>query len=181
MISAPRLKLISLIKPSLFCFLFLFAWSSSRAEQALLVRNDSLHKAYYLLPGLDAAFSYAGYQGQLQEVRGIILSVNDSSIQVKRTRFARKDTFDIKIQDLRGFQFFTVGRHLGALAYDVGTLGGNILLYTSVLSPAPIPPLARLGISFGLGLGTFGLRRLLFPEKIKNTTDQGWVFKVIER
>ncbi len=181
MISAPRLKPIYLSRLFAFGLLLFFSSLIAHAEKALLVRNDSVQKAYYLLPGLDVAFRYAGYQGQLEEVRGVLLSVDDSCIKVKRTRFAKKDTFILHIQDLRGFRVFTLGRHLGALAYDVGTLGGNILLYTSVLSPAPIPPLARLSISLGLGLGTYGLRRLFFPEKIKNTTEQGWVFRVVDR
>ncbi|TNE81332.1 MAG: hypothetical protein EP332_04215 [Bacteroidetes bacterium] len=181
MISALRLKPICLTKRILFSFILLFFSIASQADQALLVRNDSLKKAFYLLPGLDVAFRYSGYQGQEEEVRGIILSISDSAIQVKRTRFYKKDTFTIQISDLLGFRYFTTARHLGALAYDVGTLGGNILLYTYVLSPAPIPPLARLGISFGVGLGTYGIRRLLFPEKIKNTTANGWVFKVVNR
>lgn len=157
-------------------FVFLFLTSGVKADYGVLARNQADGKATFLGKGATVRFTYSGYEGQYQEVFGQIIEVNDTNVILQTGTLLNKDTFSLRIQDIQGFKYYPLSKQVGKLAFDLGLLTGNILFYTQVLSPAPISPFARVGISLATGALSWGVKKLIFTDKVKNTKEKGWDF-----
>jgi len=100
---------------------------------------------------------------------------------MEEIKFRHPKSFQIAVKDIVGFRGYSTARTLGKSLVELGLVGGNLLFYYGVIAPASIAAGPAILISVGTGLLSYAIIRVLFPEKIKKTTANGWSFKVITR
>lgn len=166
----------------LLLLLFFFGFGSYvKAQKVLLAANESETSLTLIQLGAVVKFQYLGYAGQVQEFKGHVIEISDDSIFMKDMKLRNPSTFHIAVKDIIGFRGYSTARTLSKSLVELGLLGGNLFLYYGVVAPASIGAGPAILISLGSGLISYGIIRVLYPDKIKKTTATGWSFKVITR
>jgi len=165
----------------LLCFLTLSIGTSAYAQKSLLASQEGASELTLINLGAVVKFQFLGYSGQVQEFKGRVVSISDDSIKMEEIKFRHPKSFQIAVKDIVGFRGYSTARTLGKSLVELGLVGGNLLFYYGVIAPAYIAAGPAILISVGTGLLSYAIIRVLFPEKIKKTTANGWSFKVITR
>lgn len=164
-------------------FLLLFACLGFHvcfATLGVLATKPGANKAYMLDKGAVVKLQYTGYQGQVQEFKGRIIYVDSQFLELENMALRNKQSFRIAISDILGFRPYSTLRQIGKSALELGLVGGNLVLYSTVVAPLALAPVAAAGISIGVALVSYGVVKLVFPDKIKYTKQDGWSFRVVE-
>ncbi len=166
----------------LLLLIFLFGFGNlANAQKVLLVANDAVKGVTLIQTGAVVKFQFLGYAGQIQEFKGRVMEISDDSIFMEDLKLRNKSTFNLAVKDIIGFRGYSSARTLSKSLVELGLLGGNLFLYYGVVAPASIGAGPAILISLGSGLISYGILRVVYPDKIKKTTANGWSFKVITR
>lgn len=137
-------------------------------------------KVFLIQPGTLVSFQFNGYSGQIQEFKGLIDSLSSDSIYLHENRILKPGNFNLAAKDITGFRAYSLGRNFGKLALTLALTGSDLAFYYGVVASSLATGPAIL-IGMGTGLITYGIIRIIFPDKIKRTTSSGWSFKIIEK
>lgn len=177
------LRPIFLNKPVLLLLLFLgtvLSLSAQEEDHILLAQNQQEGENIIIQRGAIVKFSFFGYSGQIQEFKGRIDSLSDDSIYLTEERLFHPETFVIAVKDIHGFRGYSLARNLSKIGVQLALTAGNFIFYYGVIAGSLATGPAFL-ISVGTGLLSYGIIKILYPEKIKKTIRNGWSFKIIER
>ena len=150
----------------------------AQAEHRLLVKHDSLGKAYEVYPGLKVKVRYAGYLDQEYFTEGVITAIDSQQITLNTGTF-RKSFIHIRVKDITGMRFFGIGWQLAKVGLDLSFLAGNVLLYTAVLTPSNLSPFGRIAISTLAGGTSLLLSKVIFHKRLRYKQEEGWRFLII--
>lgn len=164
-----------------FLFLFLTLHIQVGAQNFLLASKEGKPELTLLGKGAVVKFQYRGYSGQLQEFKGRILDITHDTLYMESLKLRHPEKFQIAVIDIIGFRGYSMTRSISKSLLELGLAGGNLALYYGVLAPAALGTGPAILISVGAGVASYFLVKALYPEKIKNTVENGWSFKVITR
>lgn len=164
-----------------FLILGLFLVSTSFAQKVLLASEEGATELTLIRTGAVVKFQYLGYSNQVQEFKGRIIAISDDSIFMEEVKLRHPAKFQLAVSDIIGFRGYSTARTLSKSIVELGLVGGNLIFYYAVVAPASIAAGPAILISLGTGLLSYTIIRVLYPEKIKKTTANGWSFKVITR
>jgi 3-polyprenyl-4-hydroxybenzoate decarboxylase len=175
------LKPTCLINRFSLLFLTILATTSLRAQTHLVAQEQGKGVVYLITQGSTVRLLFQGYSGQQQEIKGRIESMTYDTLWIKEEKLIKPNTMKIAVKDLRGFRVYSLGRIITKSALEIALVSGNIALYHLVIVPASIAtgPAILFGISSGLL--SYGILKLLFPDKVYRSTEKGWSFRVIQR
>jgi len=162
-------------------FLGLLIGTIAFGQKVLLASEEGATELTLMNTGAVVKFQYHGYSGQVQEFKGRIISISDDSIFMEEVKLRHPAKFQVAVIDIIGFRGYSTARTLSKSIVELGLVGGNLILYYAVIAPASLAAGPAILISIGTGIISYSIIRVLYPEKIKKTTANGWSFKVITR
>ncbi len=161
-------------------FLFFLALLSI-AQQKVCFYNIETKGIIEIQSGDIVKLSYSGYLGQPEVKLGMILSVQDSIIEISAPSYGSgmlktsiEDPRFIITKDITGFRKFRRSRPylmaLSTMAISIGT----IFTYYIIDKKTTLSFGEKFAISLGSGIATKLIVRGLFPERIKNKIGKTW-------
>jgi len=152
------------------------------------MKNLQSGKIIEISVGQTLSATYIGYMGQLESVKGMVLSINDSIIQL--SDFARspgifmkktEDMFlykNIRISDLQRFRRITVWRQFAKAITTAALVTGTYILIYSKLNSTNTGIGEKFIYATLSGMAVFSLTELIFPENPKYKLTEGWQVEV---
>ncbi len=167
-------------------FLFTLSITFGFAQQGLLFENHKTKKQVMIKEGDLVKFNYNGYIKQKETKYGVVLSIQDSVIEIISPTARGKISLEgteirfIYINDITGFRKFHRSRpYLMALSTISITIG-SVYVYYMIDKKTNLNFGEKLGLSLGTGLLSTIIVRSLFPERIKNNIGENWSLKVLK-
>lgn len=168
---------------SLVLFLVVF---TAIAQQALLFSNKNTKKEIMVQSGDLVKFSYKGYLGQREIKSGIVMSIQDSVVEITapvssgRMSLGATETRFILIRDITGFRRFHRSRPILMTLSNLAITIGSIYMYYSIDRKTKLSFGEKFGLSLGSGLVSTFVVRGMFPERIKNRIGEEWAVTILK-
>ncbi len=121
---------------------------------------------------------YRGYLGQTERVSGRVMIVTDSSVVVSLTEGFRERYKEVRMLDIVAFSKYSKLRPVLKQVYGLGTAVGTFFLFRNLYDGSDNSFATNFGISLGVGLATYGIGELIFAEKPRYFTDNGWLIRI---
>ncbi len=156
-------------------FILFISLGNLKAQKKILVfLNETEQQAVQIQTGGLVLLEYSGYLKQKELTMNYILSVNDSSVVLGKSRLFRGplERREIRLQDITGVRKVSVGSQLLKFALtSVATIGS----YYALSDMNDINTTERLLYSTGIGLTTNFAIKLAFPtKKVKYKLNKNW-------
>jgi hypothetical protein len=173
------------MKSSLIVSLFLLLILEGYAQKALLFTNKNTRQEILIKEGDLAKFTYKGYISQKEVKSGMVISVEDSIIEISTpstslSAIGSIDTRFIYVKDITGFRKFHKSRPylmtLSRLTIAVGT----IVTFYIIDKKTNLNFGQKFGLSLGAGIVSTAVVRGLFPERVKNKIGDEWSAVVLK-
>ena len=157
--------------------LIYFSIELSYSQNALRFDNVITSDTVYVFRNDRVKLLYHGYLNQLEETKGRVLNIDNTSIFIGKKIFGiTLQKKQIKITDLYGFKKYTIFRRIANGVVVATIIGGSIILpqLIGIESVA-----SAYALSSGIGITGSVLTSLLFNDNIKNTLKSGWKFVIL--
>ncbi|HSZ24222.1 MAG TPA: hypothetical protein VK766_00805 [Cytophagaceae bacterium] len=166
-------------------FFLLALTSASIAQKGLLFINKKTNREIFIKEGDLVKFSYNGYIHQREHQYGIVMSIEDSLIEMAspNSSLSNKGMSEVRYiytKDITGFRKFHRSRPYLISLSNVVIAAGSIYLYYEINKKSNLTFGKKLGISIGTGLVGKFFERLIFPDKIKYKIGEEWKVEVLK-
>ena len=153
---------------------------SSFAQNKLIFTNVSNNQTIFVKAKDLTRLSFKGYRSQIQEIEGVVSSINDSAITFSATkRFLKKRQPEqsILIRDITGFRKYSRFRPAGEIIYAVASVGitGGV---SAALSSSNSSAAATFISAAATQAVTTALKNLVLSKKIKSHLQDDWTMQL---
>jgi len=159
----------------LLYIILLLGFNSLHAQKNILVfLNETEKKAIQIQTGGLVLLEYNGYLNQKELTLNYMLSINDSSVILGKSRVfgGPIEKREIRIADLTGVRKVSAGSQFLKFAITTAAAIGSYYVFSDMKN---VNTTEKLLYSTGLGLTTNFMIKLAFPtKKIKYKLDKNW-------
>ncbi len=146
-----------------------------KAQKNILVfLNEPEKKAIQIQTGGLVLLEYNGYLNQKELTRNYLMSINDSSVILGKSRIfgAPIEKREIRLEDITGVRKVSVGSQFLKFAITTAAAIGSYYVFSDMEN---VNTTEKLLYSTGLGLTTNFMIKLAFPtHKIKYKLNKNW-------
>jgi hypothetical protein len=173
------------MKNILIVFVFVLSVQVGFTQKGLLFTNKNTKQEILIKHGDLVKFTYNGYIGQKEVKSGIVMSIEDSIIEISTPSTGLSgigvvDTRFIYTKDITGFRKFHKSRPYLMMLSSLTIAAGTIVMFYIIDKKTKLNFGQKFGLSLGAGIISSAVVKGLFPERIRNKIGEEWNVVVLK-